>query len=143
MTSVKDILTPRQLAFQEIVIGTLIYSVVLGFFNDYTNIVWAKSFSTIFFAAIILELLTFATFGLKRRTVVWLKSKQHKAHRLLLPLCVWLIMFLSKFVFVWALNVVFGGYIAINGFFGILLVVLCVTISQRLAYLVFHSLGKN
>ena len=51
MNAKSDTLNSHQLLFQEIFIGTLIYAVVLGFFNDYTNIVSAKSFSTIFLLA--------------------------------------------------------------------------------------------
>lgn len=131
----------KQLAFQELFIGTLIYAAVLGFFNDYTPIVSARSFSTIFMASIILEILTYLTFRLKGAVVTWLKSRQAFGYRLLMFFCVWLIMFLSKFVFIWSLDVVFGAYIAIHGFFGILLVVLSVTIVHKLAYYSFKKLG--
>ena len=52
----------RQLYFKDIFVGALIYAVTLGFFNDYTSIVEAKSFSTIFYGAVVLEILTFLTF---------------------------------------------------------------------------------
>jgi hypothetical protein len=65
MTNSKPDFSPAQLKFQELFVGTLIYAVVLGFFNDYTSIVYAKSFSTIFLAAVLLEALTFLTFELK------------------------------------------------------------------------------
>ena len=133
----------RQLAFQELFIGTLIYAVVLGFFNDYTSIVSAKSFSTIFFASVVLELLTFLAFQLKSAIVSWLKNRQGAVYRLLMFFSVWLVMFLSKFVFIWALDIVFGTYITITGFFGILFIVLCVTITQRLANKTFLFLGDD
>ena len=131
----------RQLAFQELFIGTLIYAAVLGFFNDYTSIVTAQSFSTIFLASIVLEVLTYLTFRLKGVVVAWLKSKRGFGYRALMFFCVWLIMFLSKFVFVWAVDTIFGTHITINGFFGILLVVLSVTIVHKLAYYSFKRLG--
>lgn len=133
----------RQLAFQELFIGTLLYAVVLGFFNDYTSIVSARSFSTIFFASIILEVLTYLTFRLKGRAITRLKNKQGIEYRALMLFCVWLIMFLSKFVFIWALDAVFGAYIAIHGFFGILFVVLGVTVVHKLAYFIFKKLGSS
>lgn len=131
----------RQLAFQELFIGTLIYAAVLGFFNDYTSIVSAQSFSTIFLASIVLEALTYLTFRLKSTVVTWLKSRRGFGYRVLMFFCVWLIMFLSKFVFIWALDAIFGAYIAMHGFFGILFVVLSVTIVHKLAYYAFKKLG--
>lgn len=133
----------RQLAFQEFVIGTLIYTLVLGLFNDYTSIVYAKSFSTIFFASIVLEILTYIAFQLKRKVIKWLGRHDGTIYKFLKFLGVWLIMFLSKFVFILALDLVFGTYIRVNGFFGILLVVLCVTLIHRLAYLIFRQLGDT
>lgn len=132
----------KQLVFQEIFIGTLIYAVVLGFFNDYTSIVEAKSFSTIFFASVVLECLTFLAIKLKGVIVSLLKGRKEVFYRVLMVISVWLIMFLSKFVFIWALDAVFGSYISINGFFGILAVVVCVTVIHKLAYRAFSILGK-
>jgi hypothetical protein len=43
---------------EELFVGTLIYTVVLGFFDDDTSIVEATSFRYIFLAAIVLEVLT-------------------------------------------------------------------------------------
>lgn len=137
-----DRFTSRQIAFQELFIGTLIYSVVLGFFNDYTTIVEARSFSTIFFASVVLEILTYLAFRLKGQIIAWLKGREGLMYRILMFFCVWFIMFTSKFVFIWALDLLFGSYISINGFFGILLVVLCVTVVHKLAYKIFGMLGR-
>lgn len=131
----------NQLLFQEIFIGTLIYATVLGFLNDYTSIVYAKSFSTIFFVSLTLEIMTYLAFQLKGQIVAWLKHRQGRVYRMLMFLCVWLVMFLSKFVFIWVLDLLFSSYISINGFFGILLVVLCVTVIHKLAYKIFNKLG--
>jgi hypothetical protein len=133
----------HQLLFQEIFIGTLIYATVLGFFNDYTSFVSAKSFSTIFLAAVVLEVLTYLTFQLKKQIIGWLKDRQGVAYRALMFFCVWLVMFLSKFVFIWALDIVLGSYLTINGFVGILLIIVCVTVIHKLAYVVFKKLGSD
>lgn len=135
--------TSAQLAYQELFIGTLIYVAVLGLFNDYTSIVSAKSFSTIIYASIVLEILTYFAFKLKNTIIAQLKNREGAIYKVLMFFSVWLIMFLSKFVFIWALDLVFGSYIAVNGFFGILLVVLSVTIVHKFAYVIFHKLGKE
>ena len=143
MKSKDNTFNSKQLVFQEIFIGTLIYSVVLGFFNDYTSIVYARSFSTIFLASLTLEILTFLAFKLKSKIISWLKEREGVGYALLMFFSVWLVMFLSKFVFIWALDLLFGEYIRINGFFGILAVVLCVTITHKLAYTVFNRLSEK
>lgn len=131
----------KQMLFKEMFVGTLIYAVVLGFFNDYTSIVDARSFSTIFYAAFVLEVLTYLAFLLKGNIISWLKDRAGLAYKILMFFCVWLVMFLSKFVFIWAVDTIFGSNINIYGFFGILYIVVSVTLSHKLADKVFISLG--
>lgn len=143
MNSNGKIFNNKQLTFQELFIGSLIYVTVLGLFNDYTQVVDARSFSTILFASIVLEVLTYLAFLLKKRAIAWLKNRQGIIYRILMFFCVWLIMFLSKFVFIGVINIIFGEYITINGFFGILFVVLSVTIIHKLAFFSFKQLGDS
>lgn len=143
MKSEDSVFNSRQLLFKEVFVGTLIYAVVLGFFNDYTSIVYAKSFSTIFYAAVVLEILTYLAFLLKGKIVAWLRHKAGLIYHILMFFFVWLVMFLSKFVFIWVIDLIFGNNININGFFGILALALSVTIIHKLADKVFISLGDN
>ena len=137
----KPLFNKKQLLFKELVVGTLIYAVVLGFFNDYTSIVYAKSFSYIFFASFVLEILTILAFSLKGYIANKLKGKEGTLYKVLLVFNIWLIMFLSKFIFVEVIDLIFGNDININGFFGILIIVLSVTIIHRLAEFIFLRLG--
>ena len=143
MKSSSQVFNSRQLAFKELFVGTLMYAVVLGFFNDYTSIVEAKSFSTIFYASVVLEVLTYLALLLKAKIISWLKDRRGLAYSALMFFCVWLVMFLSKFVFIWVIDVIFGSNININGFFGILLIVLCVVIVHKIADKVFLGLGDK
>ncbi len=64
----------KQRVFREMLIGTLIYSVVIGFFNDYTNIISTRSYSITFALAIVLQLLTFLAIYIKGLVVKYLKN---------------------------------------------------------------------
>lgn len=133
----------RQIAFKELFVGTLIYVLVLGFFNDYTDIVYATSSSVMFFASIVLEILTFLALLLKKHIVNWLKAKKGTAYKVMMFFSVWLIMFVSKFVFVGVIDFIFEDYVNISGFFGILAVVLSVTLIHKLADYIFKKLGST
>jgi hypothetical protein len=133
----------RQVLFKELFVGALIYAVVLGFLDDYTGIVKAKSFSTIFFSATVLQVLTIGAFILKKRFVAYFKAHKGSWAKVGMIFSVWLVMFLSKFVFIGALDLVFGSYISINGFFGILLVVVLVTVIHKLADYIFNKLADT
>lgn len=129
--------------FKEMFVGTLIYAVVLGFFDDYTSIVNAGSFSTIFFAAFILQILTYLTFELKNKVLSLLSKNEEKSYPLAKGLSIWFIMFSSKFVFIWVVDFIFGSNISINGFFGVLWLVLSVTVIHKLADHTFKKLGET
>jgi hypothetical protein len=133
----------RQLLFKELFVGTLIYTIVLGFFDDYTSIVEAKSFSYIFLAAIILEVLTRAAFAVKDTIIGHLRHRGTPRAMALMVFGVWFVLFSSKFVFIWAIDLVFGDDVNINGFFGIFAVALLVTVAHRSAGIVFARLGET
>lgn len=138
-----SVFNSKQLLFKEVFVGTLIYAVVLAFFNDYTSLVYAKSFSTIFYASIVLEVLTYLALFLKDTIIKSLIGKTAVVYRIVMFFCVWLVMFISKFIFVWVIDLIFGSYINIKGFFGILSVVVIVTLTQKVADRIFIMLGDN
>lgn len=137
------IVTKKQLIYKEMLVGTLIYAVVLGFYNDYTDIFYAKSFSTIFLTALVMQILTFATFAFKDVVVNWLKGREGFIYKFAMFFCVWLIMFLSKFVFLWVIDILFGYNVNISGFFGLLAIIISVTLLDKLASFAFIRLGKS
>jgi hypothetical protein len=134
--------TSGQLLFKELFVGTLIYAVVLGFFDDYTSIVEAQSYSYVFLAAIVLEVLTCATLAVKDAVVARFRDRDSRGATALTALGVWGVLFVSKFVFIWTIDLVFGDAIDIEGFFGIFAVALVVTVVHRLADWVFIRLGR-
>ena len=133
----------RQLLFKELFVGTLIYAVVLGFFDDYTSIVEATSFSYVFLAAIVLEVLTCGAVALKDAIVGHLRQRGTRRATAVMAVGVWLVLFSSKFVFIWAIDLVFGEDVNIDGFLGIFAIALVVTVAHRSADIVFVRLGAT
>jgi hypothetical protein len=131
----------RQQLFRSMILGTLIYSVVLGFFNDYTSILHTRSYSTTFAVAVVMQILTYATFFLKDRTVAWYRGGGLGGSKPAMLFSVWLIMFLSKFVFLGAIGLIFGDAVEISGFVGLLLIIACMTVAQALVEFVDAKLG--
>lgn len=130
----------KQAIFRDMVLGTLLYAMVLGFFNDYTNILTTRSYSVTFAAAFVLQLLTYATLALKR-AVVHRHNQKVASSKLLLVLSVWLILFLSKFVFLAVLDVIFGQNVEISGFVGLLAIIICLTLAQNAVEFIYKKLG--
>ena len=141
MTTPPTAVNPKQAAFRTMLAGILLYSVVLGFFNDYTDILHTGTYSVTFAVAVVLQVLTYLTFALKDRVVGWLRRRGGPQHKLAIAFSVWLIMFLAKFVFLGAIAVIFQGYVQISGFIGLMLIIVCMTVGQRLLQLVDRRLA--
>jgi hypothetical protein len=134
-------LSYRQLVFREMVLGTLVYSLVLGFFSDYTNLLSVVTQSTVFAVAIVLQVLTFLTFRLKDVVIDLVKKRKGKYYKPTLILSIWLIMFMSKFVFLWVIDLIFGATVDISGFIGLLLIVIAMTAVKQLIDIIYQRLA--
>ena len=100
-----------------------------------------KAFQQSFFSSFVLEILTYLTLVLKSKIIRALKNRTAILYKIITFFCVWFVLFISKFIFIWAIDAVFGEDIAIHGFFGIMLVVAAVTNKQKLADTIFIKLG--
>lgn len=109
--------------FREWTTGTLLYAVVMGFFDDYTDVLEVRSFSILFLAAFVMQALTYGTLVLKKRTAAWHRRRSKKPNLVALGLSIWAIMFFSKFVFLEVLDIVFGDTVEVSGFVGLVLII--------------------
>ena len=130
----------KQEVFRNMVLGVLLYAVILGFFNDYTNIFSASSYSTTFSVAVVMQLLTYATFVAKDR-IVYRFRRAESTNRIVLALSLWLLMFLSKFVFLGVIDLIFSQEVEISGFFGLIAIIASLTIAQGLVELADKKLA--
>lgn len=126
----------KQQLYQSMLTGTLLYSVVLGFFNDYTHILHTTSYSTAFSLAIVMQLLTMATFWLKDVAVGRLKF-----NKALMAFGVWFIMFSSKFVFLGVIAAIFKDDVQLSGFIGLMAIIIVLTITQKVIELIEKRLA--
>jgi hypothetical protein len=133
--------SPKQQLFREMVLGTLVYAVVLGFFEDYTDIVNTWSYSITFFVAVVMQILTYLTFWLKSQVVKYFKGKEGKIYQAALVFGVWLILFLSKFVFLAVIDFIFGSSVEISGFVGLLLIIVTMTVAKYLMDVIYARLA--
>lgn len=117
------------------------YAAVLGFFNDYTDILDTKSYSTTFLVAIVLQVLTYLTLLVKKRVASSFKHKPGAGNKAGLVLGVWLVLFLSKFVFLAAIDAIFGSSVEISGFVGLMAIIVTMTLVKELIDYIFNKLA--
>ena len=131
----------KQRVFADWVLGTLLYAVVLGFFNDYTNLLRIASFSILFAAALVLQALTAATFRVKDIVTKPFADRSRRRSRLGYGLSLWAISFFSKFVFLEVIVLIFGSAVKINGFVGLMLIVVTMVAVQKAIETTYSKLG--
>lgn len=134
---------PRQKMFQEMVLGILVYAVVLGFFEDYTDILSTWSYSITFLTAVVMQVLTYITFQLKDVVVNRFKGREGKKYLAAMIFGVWLIMFFSKFVFLAVINFIFGEAVTLSGFVGLVLIIATMTVIKKLIDQIYLNLGDK
>lgn len=123
------------------ILGTLVYTVVLGFFNDYTSILHTKSYSTTFLVALVMQILTYLTFWLKKKVAGRFKEKTGYWSKAGLVVSVWAVLFLSKFVFLAVIEFLFGSYVEISGFVGLMVIIVIMTIAKQGIDYIFNKLA--
>lgn len=132
----------RQTAFKEIAVGTLIWATVLGILNDYSDIVETRSFSYTLLAGLILQILTYVTLLAKSAVFSRRNNRPGLGHKTRILFFTWCILFFSKFVFLEAIDLIFGENVNVDGFINLILVILIVSILQRLADFAYEWLGR-
>ena len=133
----------KQIIYKDFVLGTLIWACVLGFFNDYSDIVYAKSFSYLFLAAAVLAILVMLTLIAKKRVLSNFSKQNTLRDNVPAIFGTWLILFLSKFVFIGVIDLLFAGTVTVYGFLNIAIVVVIATVVQRLAEYIFIQLSDS
>ena len=130
----------RQQVFNEMLLGTLIYSVVLGFFNDYTNILITSSYSITFLSAFVIQLLVYPTFKLKSFLAKWWSKRTGKYIKIGMVLSIWLVMFFSKFIFLEVIDIIFGQNVEISGFVGLIIIILTASILTKILDIIYKKI---
>ena len=100
--------TRGQLRFASWVTDVLVYIVVLNLFVQYVPKVITESFTVSIFTAVVLKLLIDAIAGVERRVSGWFNRRQGKSWRVLGLVAVFAILFISKFVVLEVIGLVFG-----------------------------------
>jgi hypothetical protein len=137
----KENINKKQVIFSEMVMGTLVYALVLGFFDDYTDFLVIDSYSTTFLVAIVLQVLTYLTLLLKKKVSSNYSSSLGFLGKSGVVFSVWLVLFLSKFVFLAVIDFVFGDAVEISGFVGLLAIIISMTVLKKLIDYFYEKLA--
>lgn len=105
----------KQQIFLKYLTYTLVDLTVLNFFAEYWDKVTITSFGVSLFVAIVLQALLKMTIALEHRISDYMKSNEKLNKKVLHIFATWFVLFASKFVMLWVLQVLFGDAIVFAG----------------------------
>ena len=94
---------------------TLMDLIVLNIFAEYWDKVNITSFGVSLFIAITLQILLKMTIALEHRISNYMKSNEKLDKKILHIFTTWFILFVSKFVMLWILQLIFADSIVFSG----------------------------
>ncbi|MEA2047370.1 MAG: hypothetical protein U9O64_02865 [Campylobacterota bacterium] len=129
--------SPKQQIFLKYLTWTLIDLMVLNFFAEYWDKVTITSFGVSLFIAIVLQTLLKMTISLEHRISDYMKSNEKLNKKILHIFSTWFVLFASKFVMLWVLQVLFGNAIVFAGaYHGVVAFIVVVITILAVEYLV-------
>jgi hypothetical protein len=138
-------LTNRQTLFIRYLLAILIDLVVLNLFDEYSANVEIESFTTLLFAAILLQILLKLTLNLEHRVAGYFKTKPGRQWKVARFFAAWLILFGSKFVILEAIDMAFGDsvkfYGMLNGVLTLIVVLIVMVLAEEVVARIYRKLA--
>jgi hypothetical protein len=134
--------THRQQLFTSWVIDVLVYIVVLELFVEYAPWVISESITMSMFVALVLKVLIGAIARLEHHVIGWFSHREGPVWRALGLATVFAILFLSKFVVIEVIAIVFGDRVEIGGFVGVVVLVVALILAPAGINWVYRRLGE-
>jgi hypothetical protein len=129
----------KQQLFLKYLTWTLVDLTVLNFFAEYWDKVTITSFGVSLFIAITLQVLLKTTISLEHRISKYMKSKERLDKKILHIFTTWFVLFASKFVMLWVLQLFFGDAIVFAGIYhGVITFIILVVVILLAEYLLMR-----
>jgi len=138
MNDVKTVtVTPAQERFADWMRDVLVYTVVLNLFVEFADAIVIDSFMISIFTAVVMKVM------LDLLTLVEHHVSHYfsKIHKVLGFLSMWVILFLSKFVILEVIDVIFGDHVDLGKLLDVIVLVLALMISRALVVKAYDALG--
>ena len=136
----------RQRLFLRYFTAILIDLVVLNLFAEYWDKVELSGFTVSLAAAVLLQVLLKLTLKLEHNVADFFNARPGKIARFMRFFSAWLILFLSKFVILWAVNLAFGDQVqfhgALHGVLAFILVVMAMLVAEEAMVRFYKWLGN-
>ena len=140
MSDVKTVtVTPAQERFTSWARDVLVYTAVLNLFVEYVDAIVIDSFTISLFTAAVLKVLLDVLTLVEHRVSHFFS----KIHKILGLLSMWVVLFLSKFVILEVIDIIFGDHVELGKFLDVVVLVLSLMIARALVLKAYDALGTK
>ena len=136
-------ITKWQLVYVGWTLTLLAYIVVLNLWVEFNPSVIIDSFIISIATSVVLLVLLVIILGLEHRVKHWFAQREGTVNRVLGTASTLLILFLSKFVILEVVDVIFGEHVELGHFVDVLILVLLLILAQRLMVVVWDRIGDT
>lgn len=134
-------ITPAQARFISWVSEVLVDIVVLNLFVEFIHTIVIDSFYISILTAVLLKLMVDAVKGLEHAVSDYFAAKTGAGWKPVRYFAVWLILFLSKFLILEAVNFVFGDHVELGSFIEIFALIMTMLVANAALLAIFRKLG--
>ena len=135
--------TSAQRRYSKAMADVLIYIVVLNLFVEFVDAVVIDSFYISILTAVLLTLLLDVLVVVEHKVHAYFESKEAAIFNVIGIVAVFAILFTSKLLILEIVNFVFGEHVELGHFIDVLLLILAMMGTRRLAQVIYESLGKS
>ena len=135
----------KQALFVYYFTAVLIDLVVIGLLDEYWAKVEVNSFTTVLLAALLLQILLKFSIAIEHKVGKYFRKKTGVTAKILRFLSAWFILFVSKLVMLWAIDVAFGDNFdfhgKMHGVIPFLVLIVVIITAETLVQKIFFALG--
>ena len=136
-------ITKWQLVYVGWTLTLLAYIVVLNLWVEFNDKVVIDSFVISIATSVVLLILLVVILGFEHRVKYWFAQREGTVYRVVGAASTLLILFLSKFVILEVVDVIFGEHVELGSFVDVLLLVLLLIVAQKSMVFVWDAIGQR
>ena len=130
--------TPAQDRFTSWARDVLVYTLVLNLFVEYWDAIVIDSFTISVLTAVVLKILLDLLTTVEHRVNAFVS----RFSKVLGFVSLWLVLFLSKFVILEVIDIIFGEHVELGGFLDVVVLVITLMVARELTVRIYLALGE-
>ena len=135
-------ITRAQHVFADWMTAVLVYTIILNLFVEYFDAFVIDSFTISVLTAIVLKALLVIILRFEHRVAAYFKAREGSFYRVLGIVSTVSILFLSKFVVLEVIDIIFRDHVEIYGFIPLVVLIITLLVAEQILHRVYERLGR-